>query len=63
MFFLQGFLRIDEHPPDANLGFDLPSTLFTFSRSQTARREVPASIAGVKSQLLLVMFQFFQNSA
>jgi hypothetical protein len=30
-------LRIDEHPPDANRGFDLPSALFTFPHLQTAR--------------------------
>lgn len=29
--FDKGYLRIDEHPPDANRGFDLPSALFTFS--------------------------------
>lgn len=29
--FDKGYLRIDEHPPDANRGFDLPSARFTFS--------------------------------
>lgn len=28
--FDKGFLRIDEHPPDANRGFDLPSALLSF---------------------------------
>lgn len=31
--FDKGYLRIDEHPPDANRGFDLPSALFTFASS------------------------------
>ncbi|CAK9197319.1 unnamed protein product [Sphagnum troendelagicum] len=35
--FDKGYLRIDEHPPDANRGFDLPSALFTFPQLQTAR--------------------------
>ncbi|CAK9860930.1 unnamed protein product [Sphagnum jensenii] len=35
--FDKGYLRIDEHPPDANRGFDLPSALFTFPHLQTAR--------------------------
>lgn len=26
----QGFLHIDEYPPDANQGFDIPSALITF---------------------------------
>jgi phosphatidylinositol glycan class T len=30
--FDKGYLRIHEHPPDANRGFDLPSARFTFSR-------------------------------
>lgn len=29
--FDKGYLRIDEHPPDANRGFDVPAALFTFS--------------------------------
>ncbi|EFJ07744.1 hypothetical protein SELMODRAFT_429515 [Selaginella moellendorffii] len=30
--FMQGFLHIDDQPPDANYGFDLPSTVITFPR-------------------------------
>lgn len=26
----QGFLHIDEYPPDANQGFDIPSALISF---------------------------------
>lgn len=28
--FIQGFLHIDEYPPDANQGFDIPSAVITF---------------------------------
>lgn len=28
--WLQGFLHIDEYPPDANQGFDIPSALISF---------------------------------
>jgi hypothetical protein len=38
LLFLQGFLHIDEHPPDANRGFDLPSALISFPTSGTQRR-------------------------
>ncbi|MCO5554063.1 hypothetical protein L7F22_007589 [Adiantum nelumboides] len=34
----QGFLRIDEHPPDANRGFDLPSALLSFPTEQSKGR-------------------------
>lgn len=27
---LQGFLHIDEYPPDANQGFDIPSAVISF---------------------------------
>ncbi|GLJ51684.1 hypothetical protein SUGI_1098370 [Cryptomeria japonica] len=35
--FDKGFLRIDEYPPDANQGFDLPSTHISFPDFQTNR--------------------------
>lgn len=30
MITLQAFLHIDEYPPDANQGFDIPSTVIGF---------------------------------
>ncbi|MCO5578512.1 hypothetical protein L7F22_032355 [Adiantum nelumboides] len=36
--FDKGFLRIDEHPPNANRGFDLPSTLLSFPTEQSKGR-------------------------
>ncbi|CAM6102674.1 unnamed protein product [Calypogeia fissa] len=36
--FDKAFLHIDEHPPDANRGFDLPSALISFPTSGTQRR-------------------------
>ncbi|KAI5069341.1 hypothetical protein GOP47_0015642 [Adiantum capillus-veneris] len=35
--FDKGFLRIDEHPPDANRGFDLPSALLGFPSERSER--------------------------
>ncbi|KAL2623143.1 hypothetical protein R1flu_003348 [Riccia fluitans] len=35
--FDKGFLHIDEHPPDADHGFDLQSAFLSFPRSQTRR--------------------------
>ena len=34
----QGFLHIDEYPPDANQGFDIPSALVSFPEFNTSRR-------------------------
>lgn len=31
----QGFLHIDEYPPDANQGFDIPSALIRFPEIKT----------------------------
>lgn len=36
--FDKGFLRIDEHPPDANRGFDLPSALLSFPCQHSERQ-------------------------
>eukprot|EP00249_Psilotum_nudum_P019528 c27298_g1_i1 orf=722-2542(+) len=36
--FDKGFLRIDEHPPDANRGFDLPAALISFPHMQIERQ-------------------------
>lgn len=46
MDFDKGFLHIDEHPPDANRGFDLPSAYLNFPTSQTRRRyvDLPSSL-------------------
>lgn len=33
----QGFLHIDEYPPDANQGFDIPSALVTFPEFNSSR--------------------------
>lgn len=33
----QGFLHIDEYPPDANQGFDIPSALVSFPEFNSAR--------------------------
>jgi len=33
----QGFLHIDEYPPDANPGFDIPSALVSFPEFSSAR--------------------------
>lgn len=33
----QGFLHIDEYPPDANQGFDIPSALVRFPEFNSAR--------------------------
>lgn len=30
ILLIQGFLHIDEYPPDANQGFDIPSAVITF---------------------------------
>eukprot|EP00252_Welwitschia_mirabilis_P023119 TRINITY_DN6465_c0_g1_i1.p1 TRINITY_DN6465_c0_g1~~TRINITY_DN6465_c0_g1_i1.p1 ORF type:complete len:676 (+),score=126.09 TRINITY_DN6465_c0_g1_i1:255-2282(+) len=38
--FDKGFLRIDEHPPDANQGFDLPSASIIFPNLQAMRSYV-----------------------
>ena len=38
--FDKGYLRIDEHPPDANRGFDIPSALFTFASSDSSGNSV-----------------------
>lgn len=40
--FDKGFLRIDEHPPDANRGFDLPSALISFPHQHSERQYQPA---------------------
>ncbi|EFJ07684.1 hypothetical protein SELMODRAFT_429609 [Selaginella moellendorffii] len=34
----KGFLHIDEHPPDANRGFDLPSAVITFPRCRVFKQ-------------------------
>jgi phosphatidylinositol glycan class T len=47
--FDKGYLRIDEHPPDANRGFDLPAALFTFTSSG------PGSRVQIYSDNLLVL--------
>lgn len=33
---LQGFLHIDEYPPDANQGFDIPSAVVSFPDFQAS---------------------------
>lgn len=33
---LQGFLHIDEYPPDANQGFDIPSAVVSFPDCQAS---------------------------
>ncbi|KAK9992815.1 hypothetical protein SO802_022518 [Lithocarpus litseifolius] len=33
---LKGFLHIDEYPPDANQGFDIPSAVIIFPNFQTS---------------------------
>lgn len=33
---LQGFLHIDEYPPDANRGFDIPSAVVSFPDFQAS---------------------------
>jgi phosphatidylinositol glycan class T len=42
--FERAFLHIDEHPPDANRGFDLPSPIVTFRRLSDAPAEGCASL-------------------
>lgn len=37
MEFDKGFLHIDEYPPDANQGFDIPSAVITFPSAQASR--------------------------
>lgn len=34
--FPQGFLHIDEYPPDANQGFDIPSAVVSFPDFQAS---------------------------
>jgi phosphatidylinositol glycan class T len=36
--YFQGFLHIDEYPPDANQGFDIPSALVSFPEFNSSRR-------------------------
>eukprot|EP01018_Ginkgo_biloba_P038080 Gb_07407 [translate_table: standard] len=50
--FEKGFLRIDEYPPDANQGFDLPSTHISFPNFQ-ARRPYLKEESSNASHLLL----------
>ena len=47
----KGFLRIDEHPPDANRGFDLPSALFTFSSSRSATTFAAKKLLGMSRRI------------
>ncbi|KAG0564489.1 hypothetical protein KC19_8G114600 [Ceratodon purpureus] len=47
--FDKGYLRIDEHPPDANRGFDIPSALFTFASAAAGGNSV--SKLGLDSSL------------
>ena len=47
----KGFLRIDEHPPDANRGFDLPSALFTFSSSRSATTFAAKKLPGMSRRI------------
>lgn len=35
--YFQGFLHIDEYPPDANQGFDIPSALISFPEFNSSR--------------------------
>lgn len=35
--YFQGFLHIDEYPPDANQGFDIPSALVSFPEFNSSR--------------------------
>lgn len=37
MEFDKGFLHIDEYPPDANQGFDIPSAVISFPSTQASR--------------------------
>ncbi|KAG8090763.1 hypothetical protein GUJ93_ZPchr0011g28094 [Zizania palustris] len=36
-WYVKGFLHIDEYPPDANQGFDIPSALVTFPEFNSSR--------------------------
>lgn len=42
---LQGFLHIDEYPPDANQGFDIPSAVISFPEFKTSLHLVEDSSA------------------
>ena len=41
LLLLQGFLHIDEYPPDANQGFDIPSAIISFPDFQTCLEYTP----------------------
>ena len=47
----QGFLHIDEYPPDANQGFDIPSALVSFPEFNSAR-SYPEIDSSLESPLL-----------
>ncbi|URE08224.1 Gpi16 subunit, GPI transamidase component [Musa troglodytarum] len=50
--FDKGFLHIDEYPPDANQGFDIPSALVTFPNFHSSRSYVEDNLS-INSPLLL----------
>ncbi|KAL3690920.1 hypothetical protein R1sor_004571 [Riccia sorocarpa] len=51
--FDKGFLHIDEHPPDADHGFDLPAAFLSFPTSQTRRLYLNHQAADNKDSSLI----------
>ncbi|KAL4571902.1 hypothetical protein LXL04_018669 [Taraxacum kok-saghyz] len=52
--FDKGFLHIDEYPPDANQGFDIPSAIISYPQFQT-RMEYKQDNGSIKSPMVSKM--------
>ncbi|PKA61257.1 hypothetical protein AXF42_Ash006154 [Apostasia shenzhenica] len=50
--FDKGFLHVDEYPPDANQGFDIPSALITYPDCYSSRSYQTVDTSHFKSSLL-----------
>lgn len=54
VLLLQGFLHIDEYPPDANQGFDIPSAIISYPDFQT-RLQYKQDNTSIKSPMVSKM--------
>lgn len=63
--FSQGFLHIDEYPPDANQGFDIPSAVVSFPDFQASMHfleDHSLNKSPVISKLQVLKLTFFNCS-
>lgn len=60
----QGFLHIDEYPPDANQGFDIPSAIVVFADFEThahINENYSLSMSPLISKLQVMYLFFFYD--